>query len=68
MTLHEYVNMSQDKGENVSYASIAKDIPCHFSYISLIASGRRRPSYDMARRIEQVTNGAVKRTNWYPND
>ena len=68
MTLPEYIRVAQDNGKEVTYASIARDIPCHFSYIGKIASGRKMPSYTMARRIEQVTDGAVPRTNWYPNE
>jgi ribosome-binding protein aMBF1 (putative translation factor) len=68
MTLKEYVNQSQNEGKKVSYSSIARDVPCHVSLISKIANGDRTPSFQMARRIEQVTGSAVKRTNWYPDE
>lgn len=68
MTLPEYVDKYKNEGKEISYSSIAKLIPCHFSYIGKIANGTRMPSYAMARRIEQITNGEVKRTNWYPDN
>lgn len=68
MTINEYVQSRQNKGENVSYSSIAELVPCTPAYISMVANGKRRPSYFIARRIEQATNGEVKRTNWYPQD
>ena len=64
MTINEYINKCRDIGIEVNYSSIARDIPCHFTYIAKIASGERIPSYKMARRIEQITDGKVKRTNW----
>lgn len=66
MTLKEYIQLEKDAGRESSYSLIARDIPCHFTYIEKIANGRRRPSYDMARRIEIVTDGKVSRYNWYP--
>lgn len=68
MTLQEYIKQQEDSGEIISYSEIARKIPCHVSYISKIANGERIPSYEMARRIEQITDGAVKRDNWYPTD
>lgn len=68
MTLLEYINQKKSEGVDVSYSSIARDIPCAPAYISMVASGKRRPSYDMARRIDQVTNGEVPKENWYPED
>lgn len=68
MTLSEYVSQKQSEGLEISYSSIAKEIPCSRMYISMVANGQRRPTYDMARRIEQVTNGEVSRFNWYPDD
>lgn len=68
MTLKEYVEFMQNKGEEVNYATIARDIPCAHSTIEKIANGKRRPSYEMARRIEQATNSMVTRYNWYKAD
>ena len=68
MTIKEFITALQKQGEESSYSAIAREIPCHVSYIEKIANGKRRPSYDMARRIEQVTNGRVSRYNWYPKD
>lgn len=68
MTLYEYVTKEQSKGNPVSYSSIAREVPCKAHYISMIAMGKRRPSYDMAKRIEMVTDGEVPVTNWYENE
>jgi ribosome-binding protein aMBF1 (putative translation factor) len=66
MTLTEYVKRSQEEGKDISYSSIARDIPCDVSYIGKVARGEKFPSYEMAVRIERVTYGKVSRTNWYP--
>ena len=68
MTLKEYVKSEQNSGKETSYSTIARDIPCHVSYIEKIANNKRRPSYDMARRIELATNGKVNRYNWYTKE
>lgn len=61
MTLEEYIkttpNMSQNK--------FAKLIPCDRTHITHIIAGKRVPSYMMAKRIEQVTDGKVEKDNWY---
>lgn len=66
MTLTEYVNSSKEQGKDISYSSIARDIPCDVSYIGKVARGEKFPSYEMAVRIERVTYGNVPRTLWYP--
>lgn len=66
MTLKEYIETSQRKGSNVSYSSLAREIPCDVSYIGKLARGEKFPSYEMAARIENITKGAVPRTIWYP--
>lgn len=68
MTLTEYVKKSQNEGKDVSFSSLARDIPCDITYLAKIARGDRNPSYRMACRIENITNGAVPRTNWYSQD
>lgn len=68
MTLYEYVKEEQEKGNPVTYSSIAREIPCKASYISMIALGKRRPSFDMAKRIDIITEGRVPITNWYSHD
>lgn len=59
-TLKEYIQTAQ-----VDQVSLSKLIPCHQSYLSLLVSGKRTPSYRMAKRIEQVTNFKVSRKNWF---
>lgn len=56
------------QGKEVSFSSIAKEIPCAPQYISMIANEKANPSYRMAQRIELITNGMVKLTNWYSNE
>lgn len=68
MTLKEYIQMSQRAGKKVSIRSLAREIPCDPSYVAKIARDEKFPSYLMARRIENVTNGLVPKTNWYPQD
>lgn len=68
MTLKEYIQLERSKGRDISYGTIAKDVPCHSSYIQKIADGKKIPTYAMARRIEIATNGAVSRYNWHPKE
>lgn len=68
MTINEYIDKKQNSGEKVNYSTIAEQVPCAPQYISMIANGKRRPSFIMARRIEQITNGQVPKTNWYPDE
>lgn len=68
MTLKEYVQHMQEKGEHVNLSTIAKEIPCTPAYMSMIAGNKANPSYQMAKRIELITNGLVPKTNWYNNE
>lgn len=68
MTIKEYIEHMRNAGENVSLSSIAREIPCAPAYISMIANEKANPSYKMAARIEIVTNGLVKITNWYSSE
>ena len=61
VSLKEYIKLYPH--DNLT--QIASRIPCTREHISMIASGRRTPSYKMALRIEQVTKGMVKKSNWY---
>lgn len=63
MTLEEWRRAS-----NLTYQAIADLIPCSGSYPHMIATGKAQPGYRMAVRIEQVSNGMVPRTNWYPSE
>ena len=63
LTLKEYL-----KTYKISGKSFAKLIPCTQPHISLIINEKTEPSFNMAKRIEQVTNGIVPRTMWYPNE
>jgi transcriptional regulator with XRE-family HTH domain len=50
----------------ISYSSIARQCGCSPEMISLIASGKTSPSFDLAVRIERATLGHVRRDNWFP--
>jgi len=54
--------------EKIRETELAALIPCDQSYVSKLVNNNSNPSFRMARRIEQVTCGAVPRTIWYPNE
>lgn len=62
MTLNEYI-----KSRGITQMIMAEEIPCSQSLISQICNGKHKPSYRMARRISNVTNGYVGVENWYPD-
>lgn len=45
--------------KNITRTQMAHLIGCDVSYVGHIEEGRRRPSPEMARRIEQATGGEV---------
>ncbi len=47
-----------------SRSKVAEELGSYPSQISRIASGERRPSIDMATKIELLTGGAVRATDW----
>ena len=61
MSLEEWRVMS-----GLTFADIAELIPCSKPYPGMIARGKVRPGFKMACRIEEITNGLVPRTNWFP--
>ncbi len=61
LSLTEYLEAT---GE--TYSAFARRVPCSISYPRLLAHGLARPSYEMACRIEELTDGCVPRTRWYP--
>lgn len=63
MNIKEYCNRFE-----VKLTHLAKEIPCTQPHLSMIANGKSRPGWEMAKRIEQVTNGHVKTENWYNKD
>lgn len=60
MTLQEYLNSSR-----MTHDELAKQIPCARSYITLIAGGLK-PSYKFACRLEDVTQGQVPKSTFFP--
>lgn len=61
MSLAEWLRASE-----LSYSAFSRMLPCAVAYPRKLALGLARPSYELACRIEQVTDGAVPRTRWYP--
>jgi len=51
----------------MTHAEFATRIPCSRSTITHIATGRSNPSYRMAARIEELTQGRVPKSYWYPD-
>jgi transcriptional regulator with XRE-family HTH domain len=45
----------------ISLADFSNSVKCSISMISRIKSGQRRPSPELAFRIEQITGGLVTR-------
>jgi len=54
MKLNEYL-----KNQKIGVSVFADRVGCSQSYISLLCYGRRRPSPDIAIKIEQATCGHV---------
>lgn len=61
MSLKEWLDASE-----LTYSAFARMLPCAVAYPRKLALGLARPSYELACRIEQVTDGAVPRTRWFP--
>jgi DNA-binding XRE family transcriptional regulator len=61
MKLPEY-----KKRFGVQYKYIAKRCNCTPEAISMIATGKMRPSFKLAVKIEKATDGRVSHENWYP--
>jgi hypothetical protein len=55
------------RASNLTYSDVARLVPCSISYPRMWAHGLARPSYEMACRIEEVSEGLVRRTQWYPS-
>ena len=63
MKLNEYLN-----SEHISINSFAVELGVHYSHILRILSNARRPSPELALKIEQATGGQVSRMELlYPN-
>lgn len=45
-------------------ARVADELAVGPSTVTLLAQGSRRPSLDLAVRIERLTDGAVRATDW----
>lgn len=60
--LTEYMKSERAAGKN--QAKVAARLGISRSYLSEIASGAKKPSLDVAVRIERETGGAVPATSW----
>lgn len=49
-----------------SQRDFAAQIGIDPSYLSLLVSGKKRPSLEVAVRIETATSGAVTCASWFP--
>jgi len=61
MTLSDY-----KRETGITYSHIARQCQVTPAMISQVAAGSIKPSFDLARRIEEVTKGEVSRETWYP--
>lgn len=59
--LKEWLELS-----GMSASAFSRLVPCSVSLPGQWARGDARPSYEMARRIEHLTDNMVPRTLWYP--
>ncbi len=62
MTLSEWKDIS-----GLTWSEIAQLVPCSKPYPSMVDRGKAHPSFKMACRFEEISNGLVKRTAWYPD-
>lgn len=61
MSLRQFIEET-----GMSYSAFSRELPASIPYARMVAKGDAWPSYNMAKRIERVTNGCVPRTRWYP--
>ena len=59
MDLYDYFYKLK-KETDISMEDFAKMFDVTGSYMSLLVNARKHPSFSMAQKIEQVTNGKVK--------
>lgn len=50
--------------DGANLAELARRLQVTRSWVSAVASGKTRPSIDMAYRIEQLTLGSIKTSLW----
>lgn len=62
LSLAEWLELTE-----TSYSAFSRMIGVSIGYPRMLALGLARPSYEKACRIEEVTEGQVPRTNWYPS-
>lgn len=61
MSLQEWLDL-----QGMSYSAFSRLVPCSTRYPRMLALGLARPSYAMAKRIEEVTDGMVPRSRFFP--
>lgn len=63
MTLKEWADLS-----GLTWTDIALLVGCSTPYPGMVARGKAFPSWKMAKRFEEISNGLVPKTNWYPDN
>jgi len=61
MKIREWCHIS-----GMTLTEFSKMVPCSQPYPGMIDSGRVKPGFKMACRIEEITAGLIPRTTWYP--
>jgi transcriptional regulator with XRE-family HTH domain len=56
--------LSEFIGQNTTRAKFAEAVGCSEGHLSLLLAGKRRPSLDLANRIQRHTNEAVPMSGW----
>jgi hypothetical protein len=65
MDLFEYFEMK--KREMINISELAKNIGCNRSYLSLVASRKTIPSYELCEAIEIHTKGVINAMDQFKN-
>lgn len=55
------------ESKDMSRQELAEVIGCTAEYVRLVEKGERRPSVDMAKKIESLTDGEVTRAKVRPD-
>ena len=52
----------------MTLTELSEQIPCSQPYLGMLDSGKAHPSFKMAKRIAQCTNGMCSHKRWYSDD
>jgi DNA-binding transcriptional regulator YdaS (Cro superfamily) len=59
MDLYQYMSLRKVQDRKFRDSYFAKELGLHRQYLSQIKNGHVKPSVDLAKRIEEKTNGQV---------